>query len=178
MKKCSKCGEEKDESEFYNLSKPRHGLMSGCKVCFRSQVAVNRPTEKSKETARQWRIKNAERVNESNTRARKKYIINNKSKVLESRKLHYKTHKQDYRDKSRFREDRIKRSTPLWADKKLINIVYLDARNLTEATGIKHHVDHILPLNGATVSGLHVHYNMQILTEVENLKKANSFTVE
>jgi len=65
-------------------------------------------------------------------------------------------------------------ATPLWANKKKIKDFYTVARALTENTGIEHQVDHIIPLRGEHVCGLHVEHNLQILTKEENIRKSNS----
>lgn len=67
------------------------------------------------------------------------------------------------------------RRTPAWADADKIRKFYADAKIMSEITGEKWHVDHIVPLRGKKVSGLHVHYNLQILPGTENDRKANIF---
>jgi 5-methylcytosine-specific restriction endonuclease McrA len=69
-------------------------------------------------------------------------------------------------------------ATPKWLTKgqlEEILSIYLEAARLTKETGIKHHVDHIIPLQGENVTGLHVPWNLQILTATENCRKGNKF---
>lgn len=64
---------------------------------------------------------------------------------------------------------------PQWADTAAINELYAKAKAMTERTGVAHSVDHIIPLQGELVSGLHVHYNLRVITKVENSRKGNRF---
>jgi hypothetical protein len=61
--------------------------------------------------------------------------------------------------------------TPVWAD--LTRIV-----EFYKSCPIGHHVDHVLPLRGKYVSGLHVLENLQYLPAVENMRKNNRYTPE
>jgi 5-methylcytosine-specific restriction endonuclease McrA len=60
-----------------------------------------------------------------------------------------------------------------WANVNAIKNFYTEARRLTKLTGVKHHVDHIYPLQSEYMCGLHVETNLQILTEKENVAKGN-----
>jgi len=72
---------------------------------------------------------------------------------------------------------RKKRATPSWVNKNDFEAIYDKARKLSEQTGINHEVDHIIPLKGELVCGLHVPENLQIITECENGKKFNYFQI-
>lgn len=70
---------------------------------------------------------------------------------------------------------RKRNAFPKWADRIIIKEIYEKAAKKTLETGIKHVVDHIVPLAGKNVCGFHVHNNLQILTNEENIKKFNHF---
>ena len=74
---------------------------------------------------------------------------------------------------ARIRAERYKR-TPEWLTEKHIaemKAIYREARARSISSGIKHHVDHIFPLRGENSCGLHVPWNMQIITADENFRK-------
>jgi hypothetical protein len=66
---------------------------------------------------------------------------------------------------------KFKHRMPKWADKEQIRHFYEQAKLLTQTTGVAHEVDHIVPLNGKYVSGLHVPHNMRVITKEENYAK-------
>ena len=65
------------------------------------------------------------------------------------------------------------RATPAWADLDKVREIYRQCMETSKETGVKHHVDHIVPLTSRLVSGLHNEFNLQIIPAIDNLKKAN-----
>lgn len=77
------------------------------------------------------------------------------------------------------RKRRHRNATPPWltAEQKLvIRNLYLTAMTLTQATGERYVVDHIIPLSNSDVCGLHVPWNLRVITQAENLIKSNKLT--
>ena len=81
-----------------------------------------------------------------------------------------------YNERAKHRKTKVKRAS-LDYTKHRDEIIgfYKQAALKTLETGLKHHVDHIVPLTGKNVCGLHVPWNLQVLTATENLRKYNSF---
>lgn len=69
-------------------------------------------------------------------------------------------------------------ATPTWVQKLYadqMRDIYWSAARRTRETGIEHHVDHIIPIRHENVCGLHVPWNLQVITASQNLTKGNSF---
>jgi hypothetical protein len=121
------------------------------------------------------------------TYERARYAKNPDKKLARQRKLkaldptpsrqvlrnHYRRNKPAYKAKCAARRAAKLQATPAWSDRRAIEDLYREAQRLTEETGIPHEVDHIIPLIGRGVCGLHIPQNMQILTRTENRRKHN-----
>jgi 5-methylcytosine-specific restriction endonuclease McrA len=92
-------------------------------------------------------------------------------------KLAYKERNPDlYKELVSLRRRRFRLATPKWlsAEQKLeIRLKYRLAIELSRRTGERYVVDHIVPLQGEEVCGLHVPWNLEVVTQTENLKKSN-----
>ena len=81
----------------------------------------------------------------------------------------YQRHYAKIVQRVRLRDAALKVRTPTWANREAIDAIYAEAQRMNMT------VDHIVPLRGKTVSGLHVEYNLQLLTHGENARKGNRF---
>ena len=125
--------------------------------------------EKLRKYHRAWRAKNAIAVN---TRF-SKWVAENGEKV--------KKYKRDYFEKHRYKHyagvkgyiSRKKSATPKWADLWLVAGFYKTAARLTSETGVKHQVDHIVPIRSKLVCGLHCENNLRVIPASDNNKKNN-----
>jgi 5-methylcytosine-specific restriction endonuclease McrA len=120
--------------------------------------------------------------------AKRRYYEANKEQVIaranarpvEERTRHREKYKKQnpdlYKAFNSVRKRRHKNATPPWItqeQKQLIKGLYLHAMHLTKITGERYVVDHIIPLINPTVCGLHVPWNLRVITQEQNLLKSN-----
>jgi hypothetical protein len=121
-----------------------------------------------------WRKDNPEKAKKS----REKYVSNNKEKETIRYITYQKNNKGKVNATTRKRQAKKLNATPKWLTKDDftdIEIVYKVCAWLNSWKIEKFHVDHIIPLQGENVSGLHVPWNLQILTAEENIRKGNKY---
>ena len=189
-KQCTKCSEVKAVCCFSKNKNAKDGMQHSCKECVKSYNSsyYSKNSEAGKSRARAY-----DKANEGAVSARRaKYREDNASKIrsnekvrrlntVEERSAYQSTYRKQNAGKlnalSKKRKLAKLQRTPQWADMTAVAEFYVEAKRLEELTGIQFHVDHIVPLQGEMVSGLHVPANLQLLTAHENLSKSNRFEV-
>lgn len=144
MKQCTKCKEYKSLVDFHKTKQTKDKYTFHCKEC-------------NKNAQKEYYKKHQEKV----ILKVKEWQANNKSKVTAINK-NYKYRKIN--------------ATPSWLTEiqhSQIEAFYWLAKLQTELTDDCFHVDHIVPLKGKTVCGLHVPWNLQVLAAKDNLSKSN-----
>lgn len=98
---------------------------------------------------------------------------NNPEKWLKISRSNYIRNRAKILARDSIRNRRRAQAMPPWVNKNEIEAIYEESCKRTRDTGVMHHVDHIMPLISKNLSGLHVPWNLQILTAQENWSKGN-----
>jgi hypothetical protein len=174
MKKCIKCNVYKNLDQYYKNTRCLDGLEGKCKACKSVYRKVQYKNNRDKELFNNavWRKNNPERYKQLG----REYYQKNKEYHNAFMQKHYYENKAMYLAKNaKYRASKLK-ATPSWLTEKQlndINTIYKACAKITERTGKAHHVDHIIPLQGVDVCGLHVPWNLAILPASMNLAKHN-----
>ena len=178
---------KKTGSKYYFTGQPcKHGHIAlrktkgSCVDCLKVEWAKGNET----------RAEYFKQYNQSDAgiKAKRDYYDRNRDTVIarasarpaEQRKLHREKYKAQnpelYKAFVGVRRRRHKNATPKWItpeQKLAMRQLYLHAQALTKMTGERYVVDHIIPLISPDVCGLHVPWNLRVITQEENLKKSN-----
>jgi len=163
------------------------------KPCTRGHIAPRKTKGSCVECMKEdWVNDNEKRAlkpkSEASCAAGRKYYEKNKEAVkaraaarpVEERRGHKQKYKEQnpelYKSLTSVRKRRHRNATPAWITKEqklAMRQLYLQAQQMTQITGERYVVDHIVPLISDEVCGLHVPWNLRVITQEENLKKSN-----
>ena len=151
-------------------------LKGVCVECMKEDWAIDNEkrkekpkSEAAKAAGKRYYERNKDMV-KARASARPKHEIN------QYKQKHKQNNPEYYKALVSVRKRRHRNATPSWitAEQKLaIRKLYLQAMELTRVTGERYVVDHIVPLISDAVCGLHVPWNLRVITQEENLKKSN-----
>lgn len=170
LKRCPKCDEVKPkDTGFYKDKTQASGCSSYCRPCSLARRRAHAERNKDNETARRrrWAEANPEKDRAIKTR------------YYEKAKKENRLYDKEVRRSISAAYRAVRRTAKVDWDEELTKLVTLEAVNLCrlrkEVTGFDWHIDHIVPLQGKTVCGLHVWNNLQVIPASVNIAKGNSF---
>jgi len=164
LRVCKTCGVEKPLDSFTKNSRCNYGVTHKCLNCsadYHSDYYRNNTEQRAK----------TQKKSVAKRRAGGR-DVNKPSREYNKRNPEYK------RFYASQRKAHVKRATPSWltdSQKAHIKRTYKLAQTIRDATGLDYHVDHIIPLRGENVCGLHVPENLRVLRADLNLSKSNIY---
>tara|TARA_R110002020_G_scaffold148803_3_gene324877 strand:+ start:1464 stop:1964 length:501 start_codon:yes stop_codon:yes gene_type:complete len=159
-KVCNSCLKNKSLHEYHKAKNGKFGKKSYCKDCSNAKGRLQKSTPEAKARVSEY---NKFYCREKKRKANTSWIKRNYDHVLAYNSS---------------RRAGIGKATPKWLNEEQkyeIESFYALSRALRIISGVKHHVDHIIPLQGENVCGLHVPWNLQVLTAYDNMSKGNSY---
>ena len=161
--------------------------------CTRGHIALRKTKGTCVECMKEdWAIDNEKRKEKPKSEAAKaagrRYYEKNREVVIaraaarpaqevrQYKDRHKEKNPEYYKALTSVRKRRHRNATPPWITKEQklqIRQMYLQAQKLTKMTGERYVVDHIIPLINDSVCGLHLPWNLRVMTQEENLKKSN-----
>lgn len=207
MKICRQCLVEKDIESFKLGKRAKNTYrLNKCKQCYNEDLKTIATREANKDrraaTSAAWRKANKEKCvatsaawYDVNKVKKAAYYETNKETIVVNQAIWREANKEviavkyaawQKNNKAAITAITAKRHTaklqriPKWTtetDLWMMKEIYDLAALRTKLTGVKCHVDHIIPLQGKLVSGLHTPFNMQVIPATENKSKGNRFEV-
>lgn len=191
---CTSCGVLKPLEMFSRQRERKDGRKSNCKECV-SKSARRYYDENKEQLKKKWKKyyeNNKEKCNKASAKWAKENVEKSRARFLRYRhknlekvnnynRLRRLSNLARDAAKTAKRRSRKREATPNWlTEEHMLQILsfYEESSRLSKSTGVKHHVDHIVPLRGKNVCGLHVPWNLQVITAEENLKKRNKYDDE
>ena len=142
-----------------------------------NKAEYRRNISRKKAYTRQYTVEHKQEISE---KMASRYV-RDKERILSVGREWVKRNRGKVRAKDAKRRAAQLSATPPWLTAeqfKRIEALYIEAHRFEQIDGIARHVDHIYPLQGKTVSGLHVPWNLQILTATENWHKLAKMPVK
>ena len=167
MKTCNYCRIEKPKTAFYKKPTAKDGLFWWCQDCHKEKMKA-----KYHQLASIPEYRNAEKTRVG------MFLQNNPDKRREYSKRYLENNRAKINAKLSKRYAAKRSRTPVWLSKEdvwLIEQAYEIAQLRSQVFGFQWHVDHVMPLQGKLVSGLHVPHNLQVIPAWDNRSKSNKF---